>query len=62
MSRKAYSEQEREQIKEALLVTMLQCINERGLIHSSIEFICRKVGISKSYFYNFLNFCTMPKC
>ncbi len=55
MSRKAYSEQERKQIKEALLVTMLQCINERGLIHSSIEFICRRVGISKSYFYSFFS-------
>ena len=55
MSRKAYTEQERKQIKEALFVTMLQCINERGIIHSSIEFICRKVGISKSYFYSFFS-------
>lgn len=29
--------------------------NERGLIHNSIEFICRKVGISKSYFYSFFS-------
>ena len=53
MSRKAYSEQDREQIKEALLTTVLQCIVDRGLIHSSIDVLSKKVGISKSFFYNF---------
>ena len=51
MARKTYSEHEREQVREALLTTALQCIVDRGLIHSSIEVLCRKVGISKSFFY-----------
>ena len=53
MARKAYTEQEREQIREALLTTMLQCIMDRGLIHSSIDILCKKVGISKTFFYTF---------
>ncbi|OUQ40078.1 TetR/AcrR family transcriptional regulator [Faecalibacterium sp. An122] len=52
MARKAYSEQEREQVKEALMVAVLQCIVGRGLIHSSIETLCRKTGISKTFFYS----------
>ena len=59
MARKTYSEHEREQVREALLTTALQCIVDRGLIHSSIEVLCRKVGISKSFFYTFFasNWC-----
>lgn len=53
MARKAYSEQEREQIREALLTTVIQCIVDRGLIHSSIDVLCKKVGISKTFFYTF---------
>ena len=53
MPRKAYSPQEREQVREALMVTVIQCIVERGLIHSSIETLCGKVGISKTFFYSF---------
>ena len=34
MARKAYSEQEREQVRNALLTTVTQCIVDRGLIHS----------------------------
>ena len=55
MARKAYSAQEREQVREALMVTAIQCIVERGLIHSSIETLCRKVGISKTFFYSFFS-------
>lgn len=55
MARKAYSGQEREQVREALLTTALQCIMDRGLIHSSIEVLCGKVGISKSFFYTFFS-------
>lgn len=53
MGRKAYSEQEREQVRTALLTTMIQCIVDRGLIHSSIDVLCKKVGISKTFFYTF---------
>ena len=37
------------------MVTAIQCIVERGLIHSSIETLCRKVGISKTFFYSFFS-------
>lgn len=53
MGRKAYSEQEREQVRTALLTTMIQCIVDRGLSHSSIDVLCKKVGISKTFFYTF---------
>lgn len=53
MARKAYSEQEREQVRTDLLNTVIQCIVDRGLIHSSIDVLCKKVGISKTFFYTF---------
>ena len=55
MARKSYSEQEREQIRSKLLIAVLECIAERGLIHSSIDVLCRKVGISKTFFYTFFS-------
>lgn len=55
MARKAYSDQEKEQVKEALLISVLQCVMERGLVHSSIDTLCRKVGISKTFFYTFFS-------
>lgn len=55
MARKSYSEQEREQIRDKLLTAVLQCIAERGLVHSSIDVLCRKVGISKTFFYSFFS-------
>lgn len=55
MARKTYSDSEREQIREALLIEVIRCIAERGLIHSSIDFLCGKVGISKNYFYSFFS-------
>lgn len=51
MPRKTYSVQEREQIKEKLMTTVIQLIVERGLIHSSVDLLCKKVGISKTFFY-----------
>ena len=53
MALKAYSEQAREQVREALLTTVIQCIIDRGLIHTSIDVLCKKVGISKTFFYTF---------
>ena len=55
MARKAYSDEERAQVKEALMVTAIQCIVNRGLIHSSIDVLCKKVGISKTFFYTFFS-------
>ena len=55
MARKAYSDEERARVKEALMTTMIQCIVDRGLTHSSIETLCKKVGISKTFFYSFFS-------
>lgn len=55
MARKAYSEQQREQVRNALLTTATQCIVDRGLVHSSIDVLCKKVGISKTFFYTFFS-------
>ena len=55
MARKAYSDEEREEVRKALMTTMIRCIADRGLIHSSIDVLCRKVGISKTFFYSFLH-------
>lgn len=40
-------------MRTALLTTVIQCIVDRGLIHSSIDVLCKKVGISKTFFYTF---------
>lgn len=55
MARKSYSDQEREQVRVALLTTTIQCIVDRGLVHSSIDALCKKVGISKTFFYSFFS-------
>ena len=55
MARKAYSDEEKEQVKQALMATMIRCIADRGLIHSSIDVLCKNVGISKTFFYSFFS-------
>lgn len=55
MARKAYSDEERAQVKDALMAAMIQCIVDRELIHSSIDTLCGKVGISKTFFYSFFS-------
>ena len=55
MARKSYSDEERARVKEALMATVIQCIVDRGLIHSSIDVLCKRVGISKTFFYTFFS-------
>ena len=55
MARKSDSDQEREQIKETLLTAVIECIVNRGLIHTSIDVLCKKAGISKTFFYTFFS-------
>ena len=55
MARKVYSEEDREKVRKALINTMIQCIVDRGLIHSSIDMLCKRVGISKTFFYTFFS-------
>lgn len=42
-------------MRVALLTTTIQCIVDRGLVHSSIDSLCKKVGISKTFFYSFFS-------
>ena len=37
------------------MTTVIQCIADRGLIHSSIDVLCKKVSISKTFFYSFFS-------
>ena len=53
MARRSYSEQERKQIRKSLMATAIQCIAEKGLIHTSVDLLCRNAGISKTFFYSF---------
>ncbi len=55
MARKSYTAEEREKIRETLLTAMLQCIIDKGLIHSSIDVLSKKAGISRAYFYTFFS-------
>ena len=55
MARKVYSEEDRKKVRKALINTMIQCIVDRGLIHSSIDVLCKRVGISKTFFYTFFS-------
>ena len=52
MPRKGYTEEERERIREELLTTAIRLIVERGLVHSSVDLLCKEVGISKTFFYS----------
>lgn len=53
MSRKAYSEEERNKLRQELVSITLKSIIERGVIHSSINYLCKELGISKTFFYSF---------
>lgn len=53
MSRKAYSEEERERLRKQRLSITLKSIIERGVVHSSINYLCKELGISKTFFYSF---------
>lgn len=37
------------------MATVIQCIVDRGLIHGSIDVLCKRVGISKTFFYTFFS-------
>ncbi len=53
MPRVAYSEEEREKIRETLIVTGLQMMARQGIRHTTVEQIYKKVGISRTFFYSF---------
>lgn len=53
MSRKAYSEEEREAIRTGMLDTAARLFTERGVKDTGVEDIYGAAGISKTFFYTF---------
>lgn len=53
MPRVAYSEEERERIRDALIGTGLELMAKQGIQHTTVEQIYKKVGISRTFFYSF---------
>lgn len=55
MPKVAYSEEERERIREALVTTALALMARQGIQHTTVEQIYRAVGISRTFFYTFFS-------
>lgn len=55
MPKVAYSEEERQQIRDDLICTALELMAEQGIQHTTIEQIYKKVGISRTFFYSFFS-------
>lgn len=53
MPRIAYSEAEREQIRETLITVGLELMARQGIQHTTVEQIYKQVGISRTFFYSF---------
>ncbi len=53
MPKVAYSDKEREQIREDIIITSLKLMSKQGIQHTTIEQIYKKVGISRTFFYSF---------
>ena len=53
MPKVAYSEEEREQIRERLVTTALELMARQGIQHTTVEQIYSAVGISRTFFYTF---------
>ncbi|WP_419025352.1 TetR/AcrR family transcriptional regulator [Emergencia sp.] len=53
MSKKAYSQEERIEIREKLLTTGRQRFARQGYRHTTLAQIYEEVGISKNFFYSF---------
>ena len=53
MPKVAYSEEERERIRKALVTVGLELMAKQGIQHTTVEQIYLKVGISRTIFYSF---------
>ena len=53
MPKVAYSEEEREKIRERLILAALERMSSQGIQHTTVEQIYQEVGISRSFFYSF---------
>ena len=55
MPKVAYSEADREQIRNALVTTALELMARQGIQHTTVEQIYTAVGISRTFFYTFFS-------
>lgn len=53
MPKVAYSQQDRERIRNALISTALELMAKQGIQHTTVAQIYRSVGISRTFFYTF---------
>ena len=53
MPKVAYSEEDRERIRAALISAGLDLMARQGIRHTTVEQIYRQVGISRTFFYSF---------
>ena len=53
MPKVAYSEEDRERIRTALITVGLDLMAKQGIQHTTVEQIYKKVGISRTFFYSF---------
>lgn len=53
MPKVAYSEEDRERIRTALVTVGLDLMAKQGIQHTTVEQIYKKVGISRTFFYSF---------
>lgn len=55
MPRVAYSEEDRERIRTALITAGLELMAKQGVQHTTVEQVYKKVGISRTFFYSFFS-------
>ena len=55
MPRVAYSEEDREHIRTALITTGLELMAKQGIQRTTLEQVYKKVGISRTFFYSFFS-------
>ena len=53
MPKVAYTDEERRQIRQALISTALDLMAKQGIQHTTVEQVYRAVGISRTFFYTF---------
>ena len=53
MPKVAYSKEDRERIRNALVSVGLELMAKQGIQHTTVEQIYKKVGISRTFFYSF---------
>ena len=55
MPKVAYSEEDRERIRNELVSVGLALMAKQGIQHTTVEQIYKKVGISRTFFYSFFS-------